>query len=64
MTLPISAMHYNEQPEFYMHNINGIKQQQITSSIAKSIFGKEFYFISRNTFPGSGKYGGHWSGDN
>lgn len=48
----------------YMHNINCIKQQQITDQIGNRLVGDDFYFISRSTFPGSGKYGGHWSGDN
>ena len=64
MTIPLSVTHSNKWPEFYAHNLNGILQQEATEKVGRRLFGEEFYFVSRNTFPGSGRYGGHWSGDN
>jgi len=56
-------MHANTYNEYDVHNTFALMQTKATSEYLTSI-GKIPYVLSRSSFPGIGKYGYHWLGDN
>ncbi|XP_044754385.1 lysosomal alpha-glucosidase-like [Coccinella septempunctata] len=46
-----------------IHNLYGISEANITSRALSEILGERSFIISRSTFSGQGRYGGHWGGD-
>ncbi|KAL0280250.1 UNVERIFIED_CONTAM: hypothetical protein PYX00_001598 [Menopon gallinae] len=52
-----AGVHYD------VHNIYGISEHDMTYRALKDIIGKRVFTLSRSSFPGTGTYGGHWSGD-
>ena len=54
-----------EYSHYDVHNLYGLTQSIPTYDAAKQIVnGNRPFVIARSTFLGSGKYAGHWSGDN
>ncbi|KAK9880761.1 hypothetical protein WA026_013083 [Henosepilachna vigintioctopunctata] len=51
------GLHYN------LHNLYGISESEVTSNALASVINQRAFVISRSTFPGTGQYAGHWSGD-
>ncbi|XP_045463222.1 lysosomal alpha-glucosidase-like isoform X2 [Harmonia axyridis] len=49
--------------QYDLHNVFGISETNITSKVVSEILGERSLVIARSTFPGSGQYAGHWSGD-
>ncbi len=55
----------SRQPEYDIHNLFGYSETIATYNGLQSTFPLERPFIiTRSTFPGSGRYAGHWGGDN
>ncbi|CAF0715427.1 unnamed protein product [Brachionus calyciflorus] len=47
-----------------VHSLYGLKQSKITQKATRHATGKRSFVLSRSTFVGSGRYAGHWLGDN
>ncbi|XP_077986810.1 lysosomal alpha-glucosidase-like [Glandiceps talaboti] len=51
------SMHYN------VHSLYGYSETMATHNALLQIRNKKAFVLSRSTFPGSGKYTAHWTGD-
>eukprot|EP01016_Furgasonia_blochmanni_P052818 TRINITY_DN8462_c0_g1_i5.p1 TRINITY_DN8462_c0_g1~~TRINITY_DN8462_c0_g1_i5.p1 ORF type:complete len:491 (+),score=31.94 TRINITY_DN8462_c0_g1_i5:565-2037(+) len=61
----INAVHYGGVKELNVRNLYGFLQTRAVANFFEKRRGiKLSFLLSRSTFPGSGKYGAHWSGDN
>ena len=63
MTLSMDAKHYNNKTEYYFHSLYGFYMTRAVNKYFKKV-GKRPFIISRSTYPGTGRYGSHWLGDN
>ena len=63
-TLPTAA-ETEWGPQYFMHSLFGLLEARATAAVLHECTGgKRPFIISRATFPGSGRYCGHWLGDN
>jgi len=63
-TTSMDAKHYGGFLEYDVHQLYGILETMATTKGLEELTNKRAFVLSRSTFPGSGKYGGHWTGDN
>ncbi|GBN16359.1 Maltase-glucoamylase, intestinal [Araneus ventricosus] len=67
MTLCMESLHDNGSTSYRhydVHSLYGWSQTQITLQAAEKATGYRSLVISRSTYPSSGRYAGHWLGDN
>ncbi|KAL1929570.1 hypothetical protein VTP01DRAFT_1708 [Rhizomucor pusillus] len=64
-TAAMTALHYDGVPHYDLHNLYGHAECSIThDSILKYKPDERVFLLTRSSFPGSGQYAGHWTGDN
>ncbi|KAL7286001.1 hypothetical protein ACG7TL_001117 [Trametes sanguinea] len=64
-TVSTNATHANGAVELDTHNLWGLMEEKATHlSLLELRPGKRPFMISRSTFPSSGRWTGHWLGDN
>ncbi|GMR63129.1 hypothetical protein PMAYCL1PPCAC_33324, partial [Pristionchus mayeri] len=52
------------QRQYDVHSLYGWSESRATADAVRAATGKRGVVISRSTFPSSGRFGGHWLGDN
>eukprot|EP00743_Colponemidia_sp_Colp-15_P001390 GILK01001525.1.p1 GENE.GILK01001525.1~~GILK01001525.1.p1 ORF type:complete len:894 (-),score=148.33 GILK01001525.1:161-2842(-) len=62
-TALMAAKHYGVL-EYDVHNLFGFMESQVSSTYIREKLKKRPMIISRSTFAGHGRNGGHWLGDN
>ena len=64
-TTAMDAVHYGGIKEYDVHNLYGLMEAKATYNTMLKLHPDQRPFIlSRSTFPGSGQYTAHWTGDN
>ncbi|GMF23347.1 unnamed protein product [Phytophthora lilii] len=62
-TLPMAALHHLSL-HYNLHSLYGHAQARATRNALNSIIKKRSVLLSRSTYSGTGRYAGHWLGDN
>eukprot|EP00731_Ephydatia_muelleri_P032278 Em0023g785a len=60
----MTAVHHGGILEYNCKNLYGHVQGMVTQKALENITGKRTFILSRSTWPGSGAYVAHWTGDN
>ncbi|KAK8792779.1 hypothetical protein WA158_004943 [Blastocystis sp. Blastoise] len=63
-TACMDTLHYNDQLHYNMHSLYAYYEAETTLKRMQEATGKRSFDISRSSFVGQGKFGGHWGGDN
>ncbi|KAI8355100.1 alpha glucosidase [Choanephora cucurbitarum] len=65
LTVATTALHYGGKPHYDYHNIYGHSESYHTrQALIENKKDIRPFILTRSTFVGTGKYAGHWTGDN
>lgn len=65
LTLCMVGLHGDGKYSHYdVHNLYGLTESRATIEAVRNATGKRSFILTRSTFIGNGRYGGHWLGDN
>ncbi|DBA02135.1 TPA: hypothetical protein N0F65_011202 [Lagenidium giganteum] len=59
-----SSLQYGNKRQYDTHNLYGFTEAIATTTAQEKLFNKRSFVLSRSTFPGSGAWTAHWTGDN
>jgi alpha-glucosidase len=62
-TLSNDAVHHGNLLEYDVHNLFGYMEMRATTNALKKVRKERALVISRSTYAGAGKHGGHWTGE-
>ena len=64
-TLSMNSYHAGDVLEYDAHNLYGLMESVATQTALENARpGRRAFMVSRSTYPGSGVYAAHWTGDN
>ena len=63
-SIDAAAMHYGNVPEYNFHSLNGYYETKATNVYFTTVLSTRPFILSRSSFPGHGRYGSKWLGDN
>ena len=63
-TLDMTSYHYNNVLEYNAHNLFGLTEAIATKTALENYYNDRAFVLSRSTFPSSGHWTAHWTGDN
>ena len=63
--LALNATHFDGEIEFNLHPLSGLKEIAVTSEVMRRDLDiKDPFILTRNSYPGAGRYSAKWTGDN
>jgi len=63
-TVALDAVHHDGLLEYDVHNLFGYMEMWATTVALRNVRKERALVISRSTYAGAGRHGGHWTGDN